>query len=328
MTLHTRRSALRMLAAGGAAASVGLPAFSQQGEAFPSRVIRIVVPGPAGGTIDQPARAIAQPMREVLGQTVIVENKPGAGGTIGTDYVAKQPADGYTLVFGNSGPSATAGLMRKLPYDPQKDFRPISGVMRVPVILAVPADSPHKSVAEFVAWARSRGDKVNYGSTGVGGSSHLFSEYFNELAGTRFQHIPYTGGPPLLTALAEGQVQMAFVTGLDGAAMVQAGKIRYLAVTSPKRMPVVPDLPAIAETVPGFQAVAWFGVLAPAGVPDPVAQKLSSTIAAAVRRPEVSKFLTDRIVEPWGSTQEELGRTIEGEIAQWGPIVKKFNITV
>jgi tripartite-type tricarboxylate transporter receptor subunit TctC len=224
MTLHTRRSALRMLAAGGAAASVGLPAFSQQGEAFPSRVIRIVVPYPAGGTTDQLARAIAQPMREVLGQTVIVENKPGAGGTIGTDYVAKQPADGYTLVFGNSGPSATAGLMRKLPYDPQKDFRPISGVMRLPMILAVPADSPHKSVAEFVAWARSRGDKVNYGSTGVGGGSHLYSEYFNELAGTRFQHIPYTGAPPLLTAFAGGQVQMAFVTGLDGAAMVQAGK--------------------------------------------------------------------------------------------------------
>ena len=198
MTLHTRRSALRMLAAGGAAASVGLPAFSQQGEAFPSRVIRIVVPYPAGGITDQLARAIAQPMREVLGQTVIVENKPGAGGTIGTDYVAKQPADGYTLVFGNSGPSATAGLMRKLPYDPQKDFWPISGVMRVPMILAVPADSPHKSVAEFVAWARSRGDKVNYGSTGVGGGSHLYSEYFNELAGTRFQHIPYTGAPPLV----------------------------------------------------------------------------------------------------------------------------------
>mgnify|MGYP001411252214 CR=1 FL=1 len=163
---------------------------------------------------------------------------------------------------------------------------------------------------------------------GVGGGSHLFSEYFNELAGTRFQHIPYTGAPPLVTAFAGGQVQMAFVTGLDGAAMVQAGKIRYLAVTSPKRTPVLPDLPAIAEAVPGFQAPVWFGVLAPAGVPDPVAQKLSSTIAAAVRRPEVSKFLTDRNVEPWGSTQEELGRTIEGEIALWGPIVKKFNITV
>jgi tripartite-type tricarboxylate transporter receptor subunit TctC len=327
MTLHTRRSALRMLAAGGAPLPWGFPpSASRGGVSLP--VIRIVVPYPAGGTTDQLARAIAQPMREVLGQTVIVENKPGAGGTIGTDYVAKQPADGYTLVFGNSGPSATAGLMRKLPYDPQKDFRPISGVMRVPMILAVPADSPHKSVAEFVAWARSRGDKVNYGSTGVGGGSHLYSEYFNELAGTRFQHIPYTGAPPLLTAFAGGQVQMAFVTGLDGAAMVQAGKIRYLAVASPKRTPVLPDLPAIAEAVPGFQAVGWFGVLAPAGVPDPVAQKLSSTIAAVVRRPEVSKFLTDRNVEPWGSTQEELGRTIEGEIAQWGPLVKKFNITV
>lgn len=321
----SRRGALRILAAG-TAAGVGVSSHAQSGEA--SKVIKIVVPYPAGGTTDQLARTVAQPLKEILGQSVIVENRPGAGGTLGTDYVAKQPADGYTLLFGNSGPNATASLMRKLPYDVPKDFRPLSGVVRVPLILAVAADSPYKSVGEFVAWARTQGDKLNYGSTGIGGSSHLANEYFNQLAGTRFQHIPYQGGAPLVTAFAGGQVQMAFVTGLDGAAMVQAGKIRYLAVASPRRTDVLPGLPAIAEDVPGFNSVVWFGLLAPAGIPQPMADRLSSAIAAAVQRPEVRKSFMDRNVEPWGSTSQELGRTIEGEIAHWGPIIKKANITI
>ncbi|MBK8071338.1 MAG: tripartite tricarboxylate transporter substrate binding protein [Ramlibacter sp.] len=172
--------------------------------------------------------------------------------------------------------------MRKLPYDPRKDFRPLSAVVRVPLILAVPADSPHKTVREFVEWARKEGDKLNYGSTGIGGSSHLASEYFNQLAGTKIQHIPYAGGGPLVTGFAGGQVHMAFVTGLDGAAMVQAGKIRYLAVASPKRTDVLPGLPAIAEDVPGFRAVVWFGVLGPSSMPDAIANKVSNAIAAAV----------------------------------------------
>lgn len=328
MTSHTRRGALKLLAAGGAAASVGLPAFGQQSDAYPSKLIRIVVPYPAGGTTDQLARAVAGPMREILGQTVIVDNKPGAGGTIGTDHVARQPGDGYTLLFGNSGPSATASLMRKLPYDIHKDFRPLSGVVRVPLILAVAADSPFKSMQDFLAWARAQGTKPNYGSTGIGGSSHLASEYFNDLAGTKFQHVPYAGGAPLVTAFAGGQVQMAFVTGLDGAAMIQAGKIRYLAVASPKRTDVLPGLPAIAETVPGFSAVVWFGMLAPRSVPDDIAAKLSTTIAAAVERPEVRKFFIDRNVEPWGSLPQDLARTIDSELAQWEPIIKKANITL
>lgn len=330
MTLHTRRSALRMLAAGGAAASVGLPAFSQQGEAFPSRVIRIVVPYPAGGTTDQLARAIAQPMREVLGQTVIVENKPGAGGTIGTDYVAKQPADGYTLVFGNSGPSATAGLMRKLPYDPQKDFRPISGVMRVPMILAVPADSPHKSVAEFVAWARSRGDKVNYGSTGVGGASHLYSEYFNELAGTRFQHIPYTGAPPLLTAFAGGQVQMAFVTGLDGAAMVQAGKIRYLAVAAPRRIAQMPEVPTVKEAggPADFDINSFVSLVAPKGMAPDLAARINADVQKVLADPEVKARYNTFAFESLAWSPAEIRKQADIKFKTYEQLVKRKNITL
>jgi tripartite-type tricarboxylate transporter receptor subunit TctC len=229
-------------------------------------------------------------------------------------------------VFGNSGPNATGSLLRKLPYDVIKDFRPLSTVVTVPLILAVAADSPHKTVKDFVTWAKSQGTTLNYGSTGIGGSSHLAGEFFNDRAGTKFQHIPYAGGAPLVTAFAGGQVNMAFVTGLDGAAMVQAGKIRYLAVASPQRTDVLPGLPAIAEDVPGFAAVVWFGVLAPKGVPDEIAAKLQAAIARAVARPEVSKLFTSRNVEPRSTTQAEFERLIQGELDLWGPVVKKADI--
>ncbi len=302
--------------------------YAQGSEGYPNKPIRIVVPYPAGGTTDQLARAVAQPLQEALGQTIIVDNKPGAGGTLGTDFVAKQPADGYTLLFGNSGPSATASLLRKLPYDIRKDFRPLSAVVTVPLILAVAADSPYKTTKEFVAWARTQGTSLNYGSTGLGGSSHLANEFFNELAGTKFQHIPYAGGAPLLTAFAGGQIQMAFVTGLDGAAMMQAKRIRYLAVASPKRTDVLPGLPAIAEDVPGFSAVVWFGMLAPRAVPDAIADKLAAAIAKVVQRPEVRKLFIDRNVEPRGGTPQELDRLIDAELEQWGPVISKSNITL
>lgn len=325
----TRRRFIVNLTAGSVLTSItALPAHAESAQAFPSKPIHFIVPYPAGGTTDQLARTIAQPMQELLGQPVIVENKPGASGTLGTDYAARQPADGYTLLFGNSGPSATASLMRKLPYDVRKDFRPLSAVVTVPLILAVPAASPFKTLKEFLTWARSQGNKLNYGSTGIGGSSHLASEYFNDLAGTKFQHIPYSGGAPLLTAFAGGQIQMAFVTGLDGAVMVQAGQIRYLAVASPQRTDVLPGLPAIAEDVPGFSAVVWFGLLAAKGVPDDIAAKLATVIAQVVQRPEVRKFFIDRNVEPRGGTPEELARLIDGELTQWGPLIKKANITI
>lgn len=319
----THRVAL-IAATAAAVAACAAPALAQ-GD-YPNKPIRIVVPYPAGGTTDQLARAIAQPLQEQLGQAIVIDNKPGAGGALGTDIVAKAAGDGYTLVFGNSGPSATASLMRKLPYDVLKDFRPVSTVVSVPLILAVAADSPYKTVKDFVAWARTQGTKLNYGSTGIGGSSHLTSEFFNELAGTKFQHIPYAGGAPLVTAFAGGQLHMAFVTGLDGAAMVQAGRIRYLAVGSPQRTDVLPGMPAIAEEVPGFSSVVWFGVLAPRAVPDEIVAKLNAAIVKTVARPEVRKLFTDRNVEPRSSTPEQMESTIRGELDKWGPVIKKANI--
>jgi tripartite-type tricarboxylate transporter receptor subunit TctC len=325
-----RRSFVVDLASTAAAALSFTPlaARAESAAAFPSKPIHIVVPYPAGGTTDQLARVIAQPLQDILGQAVVIDNKPGASGTLGADFVARQSGDGYNLLFGNSGPSATASLMRKLPYDVHKDFRPLCAVVTVPLILAVSADSPFKTLKEFLVYARAQGTSLNYGSTGIGGSSHLASEYFNELAGTKIQHIPYSGGAPLLTAFASGQIQMAFVTGLDGAVMVQAKKVRYLAVGSPTRSEVLPGLAPIADDVPGFSAVVWFGVLAPKGLPDDIAAKLASSIAGVVQRPEVRKFFIERNVEPLGSTPQELARIIDGELAQWGPLIKKANITI
>ena len=293
---------------------------------YPEKPIRLIVPYAAGGSTDQLARIIQKPMSEYLGQPVVVENKAGAGGAIGTDLVAKSAPDGYTLVFGNTGPNAVIQLMRKVPYDPLRDLRPISTVAITPLILAVPADSPARSMKEFLAYARKQGTSLNIGSVGNGSLSHLTSEYFNETAGLKMQHIPYNGGAPLMAAFLGGQVQAAFVTGLDGAVMVGSGKVRYLAVTTPGRTEVVPGLPAIAEDVPGFKSQAWFGVLAPKGISPDVEKKLRDAIAKAVAKPDVRKLFIDRMVEPRSSSSEDMEKLIRDEVGQWNPVITKYNI--
>ena len=303
-----------------------MPAGTALAQGFPNKPIRIIVPYSAGGSTDQMARAIQQPMSEALGQPVIVENKPGAGGTIGVDYVVKAAPDGYTLVFGNTGPNAVVSLMREVPYDPLKDLRPISTVAFTPMILAVPADSPAHSLKEFLQYAKKKGTALNFGSVGNGSLSHLTGEYFNEMAGLGMVHIPYAGGAPMMLAFLGGQLDAAFVTGLDGAAMVGSGKGRYLAVATPKPTDVVPGLPAIAQDVAGFKSSAWFGVLAPKATPDDVAAKLHAAIAAAVARPDIAKIFIDRNVEPRSSTPQELKQIIKDEQAQWGPVIRKADI--
>ncbi|MCA0240032.1 MAG: tripartite tricarboxylate transporter substrate binding protein [Proteobacteria bacterium] len=315
-----RRSLLALVAA------AALPLAAAAQDHWPSKPIRIVVPYPAGGSTDQLARAIQNSLGETLGQPVVIDNKAGAGGTLGTDAVAKAAPDGYTFVFGNSGPNALAGLIRKLPYDSLKDLRPLSTVAIVPMILAVPAEAPYKTLKDFVAHARMLGAALNFGSVGVGSISHLTGEHFNEMAGLKMQHIPYNGGAPMVTAFAGGQLHAAFVTGLDGASMLQAGRIRYLSVGTPKRTEVLPGVPAIAEDVPGFKSVAWFGVLAPKGLPDDIAAKMHAAIVKAVALPEVRKLFADRNVEARSSTPQELEKLIRDEIAQWGPVVSKADI--
>lgn len=308
----------------GACASVAVfPALAQS---FPSRPIRMVVPYPAGGSTDQLARAIQLPL-QLLGQTLVIENKPGAGGTIGTDLVAKATPDGYTLVFGNTGPNAVVSLMRKVPYDPIVDFRPISTVALTPMILAVPSNSPVTTLKEFLAYARQQGGAMNYGSVGNGSLSHLTGEYFNELSGLKMVHVPYAGGAPMLTAFASGQLNAAFVTGLDGASMLASGKVRYLAVATPARTEVVPGLAPIAEEVPGFASTAWFGVLAPKGVPADVHARLHAAVTAAVARPEIRKLFSERNIEARSSTPQQMEALIASEQKHWGQVIRKGGIT-
>jgi tripartite-type tricarboxylate transporter receptor subunit TctC len=312
-----------LLAALALSCAVALPAAAQT---WPARPIHIVVPYAAGGSTDQLARAIQQPLSETLGQPVIIDNKPGAGGTIGVDAVVKAAPDGYTLVFGNTGPNAIVGLMRKVPYDGLKDLRPISTVALTPLILAVPSDLPVKTVKEFVAYAKEREGTMNYGSVGNGSLSHLTGEYFNQLVGLRMQHIPYGGGAPMMAAFLGGQIQASFVTGLDGATMLQSGKVKYLAVATAQRTEVVPGLPTVAEGIPGFKSVAWFGVLAPKALPDDIAAKLHVAIVAAVNRPDIRKLFTERQTEARTSTPQELDSLIRDEIGQWEPVVRKAKI--
>lgn len=319
----SRRSVLHFFLPVLALATVPVGALANT---WPERPIRLIVPFSAGGSTDQLARAIQQPMGELLGQPVIVENKPGAGGAIGAELVSRAATDGYTLLFGNSGPSAVASLLRKLPYDVQKDFRPISTVALVPLALVASSKLPVKDFKEFLAYAKKPGATLSFGSVGTGSMAHLTGEYLNEAAGIAVQHIPYSGGGNLGMAVLSGEVETGWVNPLDGTSMVASGKARYLAVATPKRLAWLPNVPAVAEYLPGFDSTAWFGVLAPKGTPDDIVNRLNSAIVAALARPDVRKIIEAKMAEPRSSTPKELEATIQREIEQWAPVIRKNNI--
>jgi tripartite-type tricarboxylate transporter receptor subunit TctC len=309
-----------------AVATLLMSAAASAADPYPTKPIRIVVPYAAGGTTDQLARVLQPALSESLGQQLVIDNKPGAGGTIGTEIAVGAPPDGYTLVFGNNGPNALIQLMRPVSYDPLKDLRPVALVALTPMFFTVPADSPAKTLPDFIAYAKQQDGKLNIGSVGQGSFSHVTAEYFKQLAGLNLVHIPYNGGAPLMAAFAGGQVQAAFVTGLDGAALQRAGKVRYLAIATPQPSPVAPGVPTVAEVLPGFRSYSWFAVFAPKGTPDEIVAKLNAAIVGAVARPDVQKFFADRNVEARSSTPEGLAKIILDDIAQWGPVIKKGNI--
>lgn len=317
----SRRSMLQLMSAG--ILGSALPGV-HAAETWPSRPIKLVVPFTAGGSTDQLARAIQQPLSEMLGQPVVVDNKVGAGGSIGTEIVARATPDGYTLVFGNSGPSAVTSLLRKLPYDVQADFRPISTVALVPLALVASNSLAPRDLKEFLGYAKKH--DLNFGSVGTGSMAHLTGEYFNEAAGLRMQHVPYGGGSALSAAILGGEVEAGWFNPLDATAVVASGKARYLAVATPKRLSWMPDVPAISEVVPGFESNAWFGVLAPKGTPDAVVRRLNEAIVAAVAKPEVRKLIEDKMAEPRSSSPDEMASVIQRELAQWKPIIANNNI--
>ena len=300
-----------------------LTAGSVLAQGYPNRPIRIVVPYPAGGATDQMARTIQGPMQEILGAPVIIDNKAGAAGIIGTDSVAKAAPDGYTLAFGNSGPNSMGPAIKKPPYDPVKDLMPISFVSTIPLFLAVHPSMPTMSVKELIDLVKANPGKYNYGSVGIGSATHLIGEYFNFFTGLKMVHVPYKGGAPAMLGFMGGEVQVMFMTGLDGLAHARAGKLRVLGIATPRATDLAPGVPAVADTVPGFSGVVWFGLLAPAGTPPEVIAKIHDAIAKSVARANVKKAFADMSVEAVSNSPAEFGQTISAELAQWTKVVRE-----
>jgi tripartite-type tricarboxylate transporter receptor subunit TctC len=294
-----------------------------QASDFPTKAIRIVVPFPPGGATDAAARLVAVKMAEHWGQPVLVDNRAGAGGNVGSELVAKSPADGYTLVMGVTGSHAiNTSLYSKMPYDPVADFVAISQVAVVPNVLVVHPSVPAKNLAELMALAKKEPGKLNYASLGNGTAAHLGMEMLKSEAGVDITHVPYKGSAPAVSDLLAGQVQM-MVDGLPSALPhVKAGKLRAIALTSLHRAPSLPDLPTIAETYPGFYADAWSGLFAPKGTPQPVVDKLSAEVQRILKLPEVREKLAALGAEPVGSTQAEFAAHVKKEIGKWAKVVK------
>ena len=292
-------------------------------QGYPNRPIRIVVPYPAGGATDQMARIIQQPLAEILGTTIIIDNRAGAGGAIGTEAVARSAADGYTLAFGNAGPNSMGPAIKKTPYDPIKDLAPISFVGNVPLFLAVHPSMPVNSTKELIDLVRANPGKYNYGSVGISSASHLIGEYFNFVTGLKMTHVPYKGGAPAMLGFIGGEVQVMFMTGLDGLQHARAGKLKVLAIATEKPTDLAPGVPTVAEVVPNFNGAVWFGLLAPAGTPGDIIAKLNDAVARAVLRPAVKKAFGDLSVDPVSNTPEQFARVIATELAQWTRVVRE-----
>jgi len=321
--MHRRLvAALASLAA--ALAVAAPPAFAQ---AWPDRAVRILVPAPAGSSLDVLARTIGEKLKDKFGATVIVENKPAAGGTVATAEVAKAAPDGHTLLLGFNGPLATGPLVQKVPYDVPKDLAPVVITSSQPNVLAVNAALPIKSVAELVAYAKANPGKLNYASVGNGSSSHLNAELLKSMTGIDAVHVPFNGSPPAVLATVQGETQMMFAVMQPLQAQVQAGKLRAIAVTTPKRFPLLPDLPAIAESgYPGFEALAWNGLVAPAGTPRPVIDKINAEVNAILKQPDVVQKMNAAGFDLIGGTPEDFAKLIAADTARWTPVVKRLGI--
>lgn len=306
---------------GTAALVFGIEAANAQ-DAYPNKPIRIVAPFPAGGPSDVLARAVGKGLGDVFGQPVVVDNRPGAGGNIGSNNVAKSPPDGYSLILGNVGTHAiNASLYRNMPYDTIKDFTPVSLVTSSALILVAHPSLQVKSVQELVALAKR--ENLSYGSAGIGTPQHLASELFNTLAGVKMTHIPYKGATPLLNDQLGGHIKLAIVGLPVALPHIKSGKLVALGVTSAARSPVAPDVPAIAESgLPGYEVGTWYGVLAPAGTPNEIVTRLNREIVKYMLQPEVREQMQKQGFEVLTSTPEEFATFMAAEIVKWAKVVK------
>ena len=307
--------------------SVVLPcahlAYAQPAQTFPSRAIRIVVPFPPGGTSDILSRAIGQKLTEEWGQQVITDNRPGAAGNIASDYVAKSKGDGYTLYINTVGTHAiNPAIYAKLTFDPLKDFTAITNLVNLPSLLLVHPSVPVKNVKELIALAKRRPGDLLYSSAGSGAQPHLTAEMFKSMAGVSLLHVPYKGAGPQMIALISGEAALTFATAPSGVPLVKNGQARAIGVTSPKRIPALPEVPAISETLPGYIAVGWNGLMGPAAMPALVLEKIHATVSKIVRQPEMRDKLIGLGAEPALSTPAEFADLIKSEIVKWAKVVK------
>lgn len=302
-------------------ACLALAAMAAGAQGYPNKPVRMVVTFPPGGAPDTLARLFSE--KAQLGQPIVVDNKPGAGGNIGAEFVAKAAADGYTLVMGTVGTHAINGaLYTKMPYDMVKDFVPVAHVASAPNLLVVNNDLPVKSVAELIAYMKANPNKLSFGSPGVGTSVHVSGELFKSLTGTSMTHVPYKGRQFAIPDLIGGQIQLMFDNMPSALPMAKEGKIRALAQTTARRSGAAPDVPTVAETVPGFEATTWFAVFAPAGTPAEVVARLNAEMQRVYKLPEVQDKLKGLGLETWISTPDELARFQAAEIVKWAKVVK------
>ena len=307
---------------------LALVPFSQMAQAqpsqpFPLRTIRIVVPFPPGGTSDILARTIGQKLTEEWGQPVITDNRPGAAGNIASDYVAKSKGDGYTLHINTVGTHAiNPAIYAKLAFDPLKDFTAITNLVNLPSVLLVHPSVPVKNVKELIALAKRRPGDLQYSSAGSGAQPHLTAEMFKSMTGVNLLHVPYKGAGPQMIALISGETALTFATAPSGVPLVKNGQARAIGVTSPKRIPALPDVATINETVAGYVAVGWNGLMGPAAIPAPVLEKIHATVSKIVRQPEMRDKLISLGAEPALSTPAEFADLIKTELVKWAKVVK------
>lgn len=300
-------------------------AFAQ---AYPTKPIRVIIPWPPGGPAEALMRTVSLKMTEVLGQTFVLESRPGANGEIGTAAVAKAAPDGYTILMSHLGPTAISpGLKKDLPYDVLKDFEPITQIIAGPTLLVVRNGLPVKSVKELLAHAKANPGKLSYASVGIASTTHLAGEMLNVAAGINTLHVPYKGSTPAITDMMGERVDFAFF-GISGSMQqAKAGQIRMIGISSLKRSPNFPEIPAVSETVPGFELSSWYGMMAPAGTPRAIVNRLQQEVAAAVKKPDVIEWMKQNGLDPVGSTPEEHAAYIRAEMAKWAKALRDAKIT-
>jgi tripartite-type tricarboxylate transporter receptor subunit TctC len=290
---------------------------------YPSRPIRLITPAAPGGTTDLLARLVGAKLGEIFGQQVIVDNRASASGVIAGELTAKAPPDGYTLLLAYHQHTINAALNPNLPYHPVNDFTAITQLTRAGLLLVVNPSSPPRTLQEFVAWTKKRSGELNYGSAGLGSGGHLAGELYKQMAGIKAEHIPYKGSGPALMDLIGGRYDYNFA-GLQAAqTQVRGGKLRALAVTTPQRVPALPDIPAVAEALPGYEVVGWYGVIGPAGMPAPLVERLHDELVRVLAQPDVRQRILDDGSEPVGSAPREFHDFMAADLAKWAKVVKE-----